>query len=83
MDRIRLKISVELIVKGNLLPLTDEEQSNIVDTASGKPALDIESSVSFENPDDRDDEMHSTIEMWVRDFVNGVTEAATSEAFQE
>lgn len=49
--------------------------------ASEQAGPDTQSQVSFENPDDRDDEMHSSIERWVHDLVEAVDEAAVSAAF--
>ncbi|MGB9963007.1 ImmA/IrrE family metallo-endopeptidase (plasmid) [Halobacterium sp. MBLA0001] len=40
-------------------------------------------SVSFEETDTRDDEMHSTIEAWIDDLVDDVDEAQASDEFQE
>ncbi|WP_313692108.1 DUF955 domain-containing protein [Halorarum halobium] len=37
---------------------------------------------SFANSDDRDEEMHSTIEQWAHDLVADVTDARASEAFE-
>ncbi|WP_254861365.1 ArdC-like ssDNA-binding domain-containing protein [Natronomonas gomsonensis] len=40
-------------------------------------------SVSFEETDTRDDEMHSTIEQWIDELVADVDEAKASQQFQE
>jgi hypothetical protein len=46
-------------------------------------ATTSDASVSFEETDTRNDEMHSTIETWIDDLVAGVDDAQASEAFQE
>ncbi|QLG60299.1 ArdC-like ssDNA-binding domain-containing protein [Halorarum salinum] len=51
------------------------------DTTTDGPVATSEEEVSFNDPDDRDDEMHSMIEQWVRKLVDGVTDARASEAF--
>ncbi len=41
------------------------------------------SQVSFDDSDTRRDEMHSTMETWVKDLVDEVDDAVSSEQFQE
>jgi uncharacterized protein YciW len=42
-----------------------------------------DSSVSFDQTDTRSDEMNSTIEQWIDDFVAGVDDAQASAEFQD
>ncbi len=46
-------------------------------------ATTSDTSVSFEETDTRNDEMHSTIEAWIDDLVADVDEAKASQQFQE
>jgi len=46
-------------------------------------ATTSDTSVSFEETDTRNDEMHSTIEAWIDDLVADVDEAKGSAEFQE
>ncbi len=41
-----------------------------------------EAPVSFTDSDDRDDEMHSTIETWAHELVDGISDARASEQFE-
>jgi len=45
-------------------------------------ATTSDTSVSFEETDTRNDEMHSTIEAWIDDLVADVDEAKGSAEFQ-
>jgi len=46
-------------------------------------ATTSDSSVSFEETDTRSDEMNSTIEQWIDEFVAGVDDAQASAEFRE
>ncbi len=46
-------------------------------------ATTSDSSVSFDGADTRSDEMHSTIEQWIDELVDGVDDAQASAEFQE
>jgi len=46
-------------------------------------ATTSETSVSFDERDSRDDEMHSTIEQWINELVDHVDDAQQSEEFRE
>ena len=46
-------------------------------------ATSSDASVSFDEADTRSDEMHSTIETWIDEFVDAIDDAQSSEAFQE
>lgn len=59
----------------------DAERFDMTGTATDESVSTAEQPISFDDPDDRDDEIHSTIEQRARDLVEGVTDARASEAF--
>ena len=46
-------------------------------------ATTSDSSVSFDEADARNDEMHSTIEAWIDELVSDVDDAKASKKFQD
>jgi len=62
-----------------VLDYQDRRELDLVTTMS----TISDSSVSFDQTDTRSDEMHSTIEQWIDELVDGVDDAQASDEFQE